>query len=72
MKQEILSFEKLTEDKKGVAVENYKSERLATDDVECVKAYENYTDEEWLENAKGYTYVVTYFDNGMYSVYCLF
>ena len=72
MKEECLSFEKLTEDQKGVAVENYKNVRLEDDDEECVKAYEKYTDEDWLENAKGYTYVVTYFDNGVYSVYCLF
>ena len=72
MKEIILSFEELTDMQKEIAVENYKNARLTDDDEECVRECEQYTDEDWIESAKCYLYVVTYFDDEDYSVYCLF
>lgn len=72
MKEEILSFDKLTDEQKEIAIENYKNARLTDDDEDYVKEYEQYTDEDWLESARCYSYFVNYFDNEEYSVRCLF
>jgi hypothetical protein len=73
MREIILSFEELTDMQKEIAVENYKNARLTDYDEEYVRECEQYTDEDWLDGASCYSYVVTYFDNDDdYSVYCLF
>lgn len=72
MEEEILSFDEMTEQQKWLAVEHYKHVRLTDDDEEYVKECESYTDEDWYECASDYQYVVQYFDDEDYCVYCLF
>lgn len=72
MKEEVLSFDKLTEEQKEIGLENYKDIRLSNADEDLLKEYKTYTDKDWYECASGYSYLVQSFDDGSCCVYCLF
>lgn len=72
MREVILSFDELTEEQKEIAIENYKNTRLTDDDEDYVRECKTYTDEDWYECAKCYSYCVQYYDDESFCVYCLF
>ena len=68
------TFDELTEEQKERGIENYKEERMynQSPDDEELEEYKNRTDEEWHKCASGYSYHITEYDDGSYSVWCNF